>query len=151
LKKLMMLAAMLALVAVVAVVPALAQANRFNDNRFDDNRFDDNRFDDNRFDNFFDGFFGNDAGISQTVDQQSQSGDFSANFSVQNSGDYASQCTPAIQQGNTGNFNNAPSFLQYASDADDFQPGGIDVSFSPQMSVNCPSTIQQSSAASSGW
>jgi hypothetical protein len=143
----MMLAAMLALVAVVAVVPALAQTNRFNDNRFDDNRFDNNRFDNNRFDNFFDGFFGNDAGISQTVDQQSQSGDFSANFSVQNSGDYASQCTPAIQEGNTGNFDNAPSFLQFGSLSDDFESGGIDVTFAPVETVDCSSTIQQSSAA----
>jgi opacity protein-like surface antigen len=135
LKKLMMLAAMLALVAAVAVVPALAQNNRFDDNRFD-----------NRF---FDNFFGNgDAGISQEVDQQSQSGDFSANFSVENTGDYASQCTPAVQFGNTGNFNNAPTFLQYASESDDFQPGGLEFSVEPTTDVSCSSTIQQSSAAS---
>ena len=80
--------------------------------------------------------------------QETQSGDFSANFSVQNSGDYASQCTPAIQFGNTGNFNNAPAFLQYASEADDFEPGGIEFSVEPTTDVSCSSTIQQSSAAS---
>ena len=82
--------------------------------------------------------------------QETQSGDFSTDFSVQNTGDYASQCTPAFQQGNTGNFNNAPSFLQYASESDDFEPGGIEVGFGGSLSVDCPSTIQQSSAASSG-
>ena len=129
---------MLALVGVVSVVPTLAQNNLFNDN--------------NDHNNFFDNGFSNngDAGISLQNEQETQSGDFSADFSVQNSGDYASQCTPAIQQGNTGNFNNAPSFLQYASDAGDFEPEGIDVSFEPSMSVDCSSTIQQSSASSSG-
>src|SRR5215217_5048496 len=90
------------------------------------------------------------AQVAGGVGQESESGDFSANFSVENTGDYASQCTPAIQQGNTGNFNNAPSFLQYASEADDFQPGGIEVAFEPSLTADCSSTIQQSSAASSG-
>ena len=36
-------------------------------------------------------------------------------FSVTNEGDYASQCVPALQFGNPGNFNNAPTFLRYAS------------------------------------
>ena len=115
----MVLAVVVALVA-VAAVPALAQFNRFD----------------------------NDAGVSLENEQESQSGDFSANFSVENTGDFASQCTPAIQQGNTGNFNNAPSFLQYASEADDFQPGGIEVAFEPSLTADCSSTIQQSAAAS---
>jgi hypothetical protein len=113
---------------------------------------------DNLFANndFFDSFFHNndnsDGGIEQSVDQQSQSGDVSLGYQVTNSGDYASQCAPAIQFGNTGNFQNAPSFLQYASEAEDFEPGGIAVSFAPQQGVDCPNTIEQSSAASSsGW
>jgi len=125
----MMLAAMLALVVVVAVVPALA-------------------LDRDRFENRFGHGFFNDGGISQEVDQQSQSGDVSMNFSVSNTGDYANQCTPAVQFGNTGNFNNAPAFLQYASTADDFEPGGIEFTADPSLSVDCSSTIQQSAAAS---
>jgi opacity protein-like surface antigen len=145
LKKLMIIAAMLALVAVVAVAPALAQNNRFED-RFED------RFGDDFFDGFFDnGFFNDDAGINQSVDQQSESGDVALGYSVTNTGDYAFQCTPALQFGNTGNFNNAPSFLQYGSVADDFEPGGIDVTFAPQQGTQCSNTIEQSSAASSGW
>src|SRR5215203_5099624 len=131
----MMIAAMVALVVVVGVAPALAQSNDFFD-RFANN-------------DFLSNFFNRDRGIEQSVDQQSQSGDVSLGYSVTNTGDYASQCAPAIQFGNTGNFQNASSFVQYGSEADDFQPGGIDVTFDPQQRVNCSNTIEQSSAASS--
>src|SRR5215204_5613682 len=102
---------------------------------------------------FLSNFFNRDRGIEQSVDQQSQSGDVTLGYSVTNSGDYASQCAPAIQFGNTGNFQNASSFLQYGSEADDFEPGGIEVTFAPQQGVDCSNEIQQSSAASSygGW
>ena len=61
-----------------------------------------------RLDNFFanndflDSFFHNNndnggGGIEQSVEQETQSGDVSLGYSVTNSGDYASQCTPAIQ------------------------------------------------------
>ena len=146
-RKWMMLAAMLALVAVVAVVPALAQQND------DDNRFRDRFGDDFLSDSFFDGFFDDDdngGGVNLSSEQEAESGDFSADFSVNNTGDYASQCVPALQFGNTGNFNNAPSFLQYGSESGDFEPGGINVSFAPEMAVQCSNEVQQSSAASSG-
>ena len=151
-RKLMTLAAMLALVVVVGVAPALANSNDFFD-RFGDND-NHNDFFDSFFANndFLDNFFNHDngdGGIEQSVEQESQSGDVSLGYSVTNSGDYASQCAPAIQFGNTGNFQNAHSFLQYGSEADDFEPGGIEVTFAPQQGVDCSSTIQQSSAASS--
>ena len=135
-RKLMTIAAMVALVVVVGVAPALANSNDFFD-RFGDN-------------DFLSNFFNRDRGIEQSVDQQSQSGDVSLGYQVTNSGDYASQCAPAIQFGNTGNFQNASSFLQYGSGADDFEPGGIRVNFAPQQGVQCSNEIQQSSAASSG-
>src|SRR5215216_3610428 len=125
-RKLMMLTAMVALVVVVGVAPALANSNDFFD-RFGD--------EDNN-DDFFDNFFNRgDRGIEQSVEQESQSGDVSLGYSVTNSGDYAFQCTPAIQFGNTGNFQNASSFVQYGSEVDDFEPGGIEVSFDPQQGV----------------
>src|SRR5215204_2160865 len=107
LRKLMTLAAMLALVVVVGVAPALADSNDFFD-RFGDN---DDEFFDSFFANndFLDDFFNDNAGIEQSVEQESQSGDVSLGYSVQNTGDYASQCAPAIQFGNTGNFQNAHS------------------------------------------
>jgi hypothetical protein len=72
-----------------------------------------------------------------------------AALSVANKGDYASQCTPAFQQGNTGNFDNGSSFVQYDGELGDFEPGGLAVGFGGSLSAECPSTIQQSSAASS--
>jgi hypothetical protein len=111
LKKLIMLAAILAL-ALVAAVPAFAQ-------------------------------------LTSELEQEPESGDFSTGFTVANKGDYASQCTPAIQEGNTGNFDNSSSFIQYDGTADDFEPGGIEVGFGGSNSADCSSTIQQSSAASS--
>jgi hypothetical protein len=89
------------------------------------------------------------AQVSNELGQESESDDVALGFDVANEGDYASQCTPAIQFGNTGNFNNGSSFVQYSGVADDFEPGGIEVAFEPSSEVECPSTIQQSSAASS--
>jgi len=111
LKKLIMLAAIMAL-ALVAAVPAFAQ-------------------------------------LESGIEQETESDDVAIGFDVANEGDYASQCTPAVQFGNTGNFDNASSFVQYDGELDDFEPGGIEVSFGGSQDVSCPSTIQQSSAASS--
>ncbi len=109
-KKLMILAAMLAL-AIAAAVPAIAQ-------------------------------------VSFEAGNEAESEDLAAEFSVSNEGDYAFQCVPALQFGNTGNFNNAPTFLQYASESGDFEPGGLEVAFEPEMAVDCSNEVQQSSAAS---
>jgi hypothetical protein len=160
-------AALMAALMAVMAAPAMAQVffdnNDFNRGIFFGDRFNDGRFNDGRF---------NDGRLSSDIEQDSQSGDVSLGFRVSNSGDYASQCTPAIQEGNTGNFNNGSSFVQGGSGTndglrdfngfffgndgffnrgsiDDFEPGGIDVSFGGSQDVSCPSTIQQSSAASS--
>src|ERR687896_1947194 len=109
-KKLMMLAAILAL-ALAAAVPAIAQ-------------------------------------VGLEAGNEAESDELSAEFAVANEGDYASQCVPALQFGNSGNFNNAPTFLQYASGSDDFEPGGIEFAVEPELAVDCASEVQQSSAAS---
>jgi hypothetical protein len=111
LKKLIMLAAILAL-ALAAAVPAIAQ-------------------------------------VGLEAGNEAESEELGTEFAVENTGDYASQCVPALQFGNTGNFNNAPSFLQYASESDDFEPGGLEFAFEPELAVDCASEVQQSSAASS--
>src|SRR5215208_978219 len=89
------------------------------------------------------------AQLSSELGQETESGDTALGFDVSNKGDYASQCTPAVQFGNTGNFDNASSFVQYDGEIDDFEPGGIEVAVEPTSAVECSSTIQQSSAASS--
>ena len=82
---------------------------------------------------------------------EAESEEVATEFAVENTGDYASQCVPALQFGNSGNFNNAPTFLQYSSELGDFEPGGIEFAFEPELAVDCSSAVQQSSAASSGW
>src|SRR5215207_342422 len=173
-RRLLMVSAVAALMAAMMVVisaPAMARDFDFNGDHDDDNDdvnrivfFGDDRFNDrDRFD-----IFGNDG-----LDQESRSGDVENNFRVSNTGDYASQCTPALQFGNTGNFNNGSSFVQFGSGVnndddfnhfndrrdhfgffddnfnrglDDFEPGGIDVSFAPEQNTDCSNTIEQSSA-----
>ena len=89
------------------------------------------------------------AQLSSELGQETESGDTALGFDVSNTGDYASQCTPAVQFGNTGNFDNASSFVQYDGELDDFEPGGIEFAVEPTSDVTCDRTVQQSSAASS--
>ncbi len=77
-----------------------------------------------------------------------ESGGAELAFEVENTGNFASQCVPALQFGNTGNLQNAPNFTQYASESDDFEPGGIEFAVEPAQEVACESTVQQSAAAS---
>src|SRR5215210_524485 len=88
------------------------------------------------------------AQVGLEVGNEAESGEVGTDFAVANEGDYASQCVPAQQFGNSGNLNNAPTFLQYASQSDDFEPGGIEFAVEPETEVNCESAVQQSSAAS---
>ena len=170
-RRLLMVWALAALMAALMVVMAApAMANHLFDDDFNGVVFFGNDNDD--FDDFFghNGFIFGNNGLRSGIDQESESGDVNIGFRVSNSGDYASQCTPATQFGNTGNFQNGSSFVQFGSGnndglrdfngffghrffdrggLDDFEPEGIDVSFGGNQDVSCPSTIQQSSAASS--
>jgi hypothetical protein len=86
--------------------------------------------------------------INSEVEQEAESGDVALGFSVSNEGDYSSQCAPVVQAANTGNFQNQASFNQYASEAGDFEPGGISFEISPELAVQCEQEIQQAAAAS---
>jgi hypothetical protein len=90
------------------------------------------------------------AQVGLETENEAESDEVGTAFEVANEGDYASQCVPALQFGNSGNFNNAPTFLQYASGSDDFEPGGLEFAIEPEVEVGCESAVQQSSAASSG-
>ena len=109
-KKLMMLAAMLALVLVVAA-PAIAQ-------------------------------------VQHAIGQESETGDFSATFTANSSGNNSSQCVSPLQFGNTGSLQNGQSLLQYASDSGDIEFEGSTFTFSPSLSSTCNTAVQQSAAAS---
>src|SRR5918997_3784433 len=79
-----------------------------------------------------------------------ESDDVALEFSVANEGNYASQCTPATQIGNTGNLNNTPVFQQYSSKADDFEAGGIGGGFGGPVGAAGGAGEQQSSGARGG-
>jgi hypothetical protein len=89
------------------------------------------------------------AQVGQEVGNETESGDVSADFSVQSSGDSSNQCVTPLQFGNTGNFQNAQGFLQYASESDDLSGEGGEFSFGPSLTAPCTQQVQQSSAASS--
>src|SRR5215211_4816165 len=151
-------AAMMAAMMVVMAAPAMAR-DFFDDNDFNDGVI----FFGNNINDGFDHFFGNNGRLRSDIDQESESGDVNIGFRVSNTGDYASQCTPAMQFGNTGNFQNGSSFAQgFGSGTndgfrdfgffgrhhffdrggiDDFEPEGIDVSFGGSQNVSCSNTI----------
>ncbi len=81
------------------------------------------------------------------LESENESGQADLSFEVSNTGDFAQQSTPALQFGNTGNFNNAPSFLQFGSTADVFEAGGIEFSVAPSLESESSHTVRQSSAA----
>jgi len=136
------IAALMAAMMAVMAAPAMARDFDSNDHDKKDHNFDFKDHDDD-FDDFDFGDFDFDN------ENESESGPVVQEFDVTNFGDYANQCVPAIQFGNSGNFNNAPSFFQFGSEADDFEPDGIEFAFEPELAVDCSNTVQQSSAASS--
>ena len=123
-KKLMLVAAMLALVLVVTV-PALAQRNHHD-----------------RFDRF------NNGEVSQEFGQEIEdTGNVTLNTSVSSSGNNSNQCVAPLQFGNTGNVQNAQGFLQYFSTSDDIEFEGSSMTFSPTLTNSCDQSVQQAAAA----
>ncbi|HZC18762.1 MAG TPA: hypothetical protein VE225_03555 [Rubrobacteraceae bacterium] len=88
--------------------------------------------------------------IAQSIGQglEPESGNVALNHTVVNKGNYASQCTPALQTGQSGNFDNSPGVLQVGGRSRGIEPEGVEVNFGGTVTADCPSTIQQSSAAS---
>ena len=128
-KKFVLLAAMLAMMLAVTAAPAMA-------------------------DDLDDGFFivadGDDFDVGEVgleTENEAESGGADLSFEVSNEGDFAQQSTPALQFANTGNLNNAPSFVQFGSTADDFESGGIEFSVAPTLESESNQTVRQSSAA----
>ncbi len=135
-KKLMILAAVLAMLA-VAAVPALAQ-------RGDGDR--DHRDRDNRH-HFFDRDGG---GISQESEQEADSGDVDQSFNVSSTGDNSNQCAGIQGVANTGNAQNQLDLIQYGSEADDFEfdEVGSNIDVSPSNSTTCDQQVNQAASAS---
>src|SRR3954465_12593957 len=118
LKKLMLMAAVLAMV-LVAVLPVLAAANGKNNNGNNNN----NHHDNNRHNNN-DNNGGGGTDFSQSSEQEVQSGDSSQTFNVTGGGDNSNQCVGIQGISNTGNTATNTGVLQYGSDGDVETNGG---------------------------
>jgi hypothetical protein len=152
-RKMTMLAAMLALaVMMMAASPAMAQ------DRFDrlENRLE-NRFDDGFF--FVDGFFSDgfdrfdrfdfDDGISQDFEQEADSGDVDQSFEVSGDGDNSNQSVGIQGVTNTGNAQSQFGFTQFDSEIDDFEfeDGGADIDVSPEFDLESDQSVDQAATA----
>ncbi len=81
---------------------------------------------------------------------ENESGDIQTetSFSIEGNNN---ACLGQLHFGNTGNFTNQQGALQYASDADDLEFAGPEISFAPENETACEQEVQQSAAASSSW
>jgi hypothetical protein len=144
LKKLMLMAAVLAMV-LVAAIPAIAAANGNNDNNNNDNNHHNNRHDNNNGNN---NNGGNGTEISQSNEQGVESGDSSQTFTVTGGGDNSNACQGIQGVSNTGNLNNNTGVLQYASDKGGVEVGNGDFTISPSSSTTCDQKVNQAASAS---
>ena len=177
-KKFMLIGSLVAIVVAALALPALAQDRLFGDHddnpryeerqaeRFaaflddyfyaEDNnqREDDNWWeDDNRWEDH-DDFDGVDPAVSQSFDQQAESGDVDQSFNVTNTGDNSNQCANVQGVANTGNAQNQIGVLQYGSSADDlsFEDSGSSIEVSPNSATRCDQQVNQAASASYyGW
>ena len=124
--------------------------NNDNDDRdwWNDNRRDDDRNNNDRNDNDDEVV----PAVSQSFDQQAESGDVSQSFNVSNSGDNSNQCANVQGVANTGNAQNQIGVLQYGSEADDFsfEDSGSTINVSPNSATRCDQQVNQAATASYG-
>jgi hypothetical protein len=85
-------------------------------------------------------------------DTENESGEIETENSFGIEGDNNNACLGQLQFGNTGNFTNQQGALQYASEVDDLEFAGGELSFAPENETACEQEVQQAAAASSwGW
>ena len=96
----------------------------------------------------FDGS-GSGSGVSQSFDQEAESGDVSQSFNVSNTGDNSNQCAGVQGVANTGNAQNQIGVLQYGSEADDFEieDSGSTITVSPVNATQCDQQVNQAAVA----
>jgi hypothetical protein len=130
-RKFVLLAALLAMLA-VAAVPALADRNNNNHHNHHNNGG------------------GGDPAITQDNEQDADSGDVDQSFTVTGGGDNSNQCVGLQGVANTGNAQNQTSIIQYASEADDFdfEDSGASLEVSPENSTTCDQQVNQAASAS---
>ncbi len=102
------------------------------------------------FCDFDDDFIYFDDGVSQSVEQEAESGDVDQSFEVSGAGDNSNQTVGLQGVTNTGNAQSTLGITQIGSDADDFEfeDVGADIDVSPELSVESDQKVNQSAAAS---
>src|SRR5215210_2590894 len=88
--------------------------------------------------------------VSQSFEQQAESGDVNQSFNVSNSGDNSNQCAGIQGVANTGNAQNQVGIIQYGSEADDieFRDSGASITVSPNSFTSCDQQVNQAASAS---
>jgi hypothetical protein len=86
--------------------------------------------------------------VSQSLDQQAESGDVSQSFNVSNSGDNSNQCANVQGVANTGNAQNQIGVVQYGSEAEDIEvEGDSSIEVSPELDSQSQQEVEQAAAA----
>jgi ABC-type sugar transport system substrate-binding protein len=151
-KKMMLLAAMLALTVLVVGAPAAMADNDRQDDRFEDCFFFDGVLICDDLDrDFFDGErFDFDGELDQDVEQEAESSDIDQSFTVTSEGDNSNQCAGIQGVANTGNAQTVLDLTQVDGDADDFEFDEVDssVEVSPESSTTCDQQVNQAASAS---
>jgi hypothetical protein len=88
--------------------------------------------------------------VSQSFEQQAESGDVNQSFNVSNSGDNSNQCAGIQGVANTGNAQNQVGIIQYGSEAEDieFRDSGASITVSPNSFTSCEQQVNQAASAS---
>jgi hypothetical protein len=120
--------------------------NWWNDDRNNDNNrgwWNDDRNNDNDHDDEIV------PAVSQSFDQEAESGDVSQSFNVSNTGDNSNQCAGIQGVANTGNAQNQIGVIQYGSEADDFsfEDSGSSINVSPTNATRCDQQVNQAATA----
>jgi hypothetical protein len=126
------------MVAMLALSASPALARAFNADNFFFNPNNDGFFFDNN------GFFDHN---NNGTAQESETGDVTENFTVDQTGTNSNQCVTPQQFGNTGSSQNGQGVLQFNSLSGEIEPEGNVFIISPVISGGCTQTIDQSSAA----
>jgi hypothetical protein len=126
--------------------PALARTFH-GDNFFFNSNNDGFFFDNNGFFDHNNGFFFGTPSVSNGTAQESETGNVTEGFSVDQTGTNSNQCVVPQQFGNTGSSQNGQGVLQFNSLSGEIEPEGNVFIISPVISGGCTQTIDQSSAA----
>jgi hypothetical protein len=150
LKKVMLLASLVAIMVVALALPALASERWGNDNShyWDNNsRWDNSNWWDNN--NWWHNNDNTAPVVTQESGQEAQSGDVNQSFDVSNTGDNSNQCAGIQGVANTGNAQNQTSVVQYGSEADDFSidDSGSTIEVSPENTTTCDQQVNQAASA----